>query len=107
MAESESHKRAKGHAAGRSGETEVPLSGNRRLDAATDRKAVEVERSGQKQRLIEAAQRLAASGKPQHVLIVPDEDRPAAIQAMRQVGVGGTVKNLTGTKRQYVPPRKK
>ncbi len=46
MAESQSHKRAKAKAAGKSGTTEKPLSGNRRLDAATAKKATEVERSG-------------------------------------------------------------
>ena len=46
MPESKSHKRAKSKAAGKSGQTEKPISRNRRLDAATSNKAIEVERSG-------------------------------------------------------------
>ena len=43
MTESQSHKSAKKRAAGKSGNIEVPLPGGRRLDAATPKKAIEVE----------------------------------------------------------------
>lgn len=46
MAESDSHKRAKRKAACRTGKTEAPLRVNRRLDALTAKKAVEIERRG-------------------------------------------------------------
>ncbi len=98
MAESQSHKRAKAKAAGKSGTTEKPLSGNRRLDAATAKKATEVERSGTAEGLKKAAQRLKSSRKPQKVLQVPQKDMDAAAQAMKKVGIGGTVRNLGGTK---------
>lgn len=102
MAESQSHRRAKAKAAGASGETEKPLRGNRRLDAATARRATEVERSGDPAKLEAAASRLAASHKPQKVLQVPQKDMGVAAQAMRQAGVPGTVKNMSGTKRRSV-----
>ena len=102
MSESPSHKRAKARAAGKGGQTEVPISGGRRLDAATDAKATEVERSGDIARLRKAAARLNDSGKRQKVLIVPQPDMKKAAAAMVAEGVSGTVKNLSGTKRRSV-----
>jgi len=106
MSESQSHKRAKAKAAGESGSTEVPL-GVKRLDAATAKRAVEVERSGTAEGLEKAASRLRASNKPQKVLQVPQKDMSQAADAMRKKGVSGTVKNMGGTKRQSVRPKKK
>ena len=102
MAETKSHKGAKARAAGTSGKTEVPLPGGRRLDAATDKRATEVERSGSNANLEKAARRLKSSGKPQKVLQVPQPDMSAAATAMKKVGVKGTVKNMSGTKRRPV-----
>ena len=102
MTESQSHKRAKSKAAGQKGKTEVPLKGNRRLDAATSNKATEVERSGSSSGLEKAAGRLKASKKPQKVLQVPQSDMSKAAAAMRKRVVSGTVKNMTGTKRRSV-----
>ena len=107
MAESKSHRRAKARAAGRSGQTEKPISGGRRLDAATKRRATEGERRGTATGLGRAAARLRASGKPQKVLQVPQSDMGKAVKAMRQAGVGGTVKNMTGTKRWSVSKRRR
>lgn len=100
MGETDSHNRAKNKAAGRGGQTEVRLSGNRRLDAlsAGGRRATEVERSGNLQSLKAAARRLESSGASQKVLQVPVSDFDAAAKAMRAVGVSGTVKNISGTK---------
>jgi hypothetical protein len=102
MGETQSHKRAKAHAAGRTGHTEVPLNRGRRLDAATAKTATEVERSGTAAGLQKAARRLAASGKPRRVLQVPQKDMTKASAAMRKVGVTGSVKNMGGTKRRSV-----
>ena len=102
MAESKSHKDAKNKAAGQSGKTEVPLTGNRRLDAATANRATEVERSGDPKRLEKAAQRLKDSGKPQKVLQVPQNDMDEAAKAMKNKGVKGTVKNMGDTKRKSI-----
>ena len=106
MAESVSHKRAKAKAAGKSGKKEVPLPGNRRLDAATKTRATEIERSGTTEGLKKAAQRLKSSRKPQKVLQVPNKDMDAAVQAMKKVGIGGTVKNMGRTKSRSVPKKK-
>lgn len=64
MVETSSHKRAKSKAAGKYGKTEVPLKGNRRLDATSKRKATEIERSGKLDGLVKAAHRLKVSRKP-------------------------------------------
>ena len=105
MSETSSHKRAKSQAAGKSGKTEVPLKGNRRLDATSERKATEIERSGKLDGLEKAARRLKASQKPQKILQVPQKDISKAVQAMKNVGVGGTVKNMSGTRRRSVPKK--
>ena len=102
MTESKSHKRAKAKAAGKAGETEKKLPGGRRLDAATNKKATEIERSGSKSGLEKAAKRLKASRKSQKVLTVPQKDMAKARAAMKKVGVSGTVKNMSGTKRSSV-----
>ncbi len=106
MSETEAHKRAKRKAAGKSGQTEQPLPRRRRLDAATPHKATEVERSGTTAALEKAARRLRDSGKPQKVLQVPQAHMAQAVAAMKSVGVGGTVKNMSGTKRRSVWKKK-
>ena len=106
MSESNAHKKAKRKAAGKSGQTEVPLSGNRRLDAATKKKATEVERSGNSASLEKAAQRLKDSKKPQKVLQVPQKDMDKAAAAMKKKGTPGTVKNMSGTKSRSVRKKK-
>lgn len=108
MAEKSAHRRAKNKAAGNRGKTEVPLPGNQRLDALTQggRRATEVERSGTSAGLAAAARRLKKSGAPHKVLQVPQKDMDAASKALRAVGIGGTVKNMTGTKRRSVRPSK-
>ena len=102
MAESQSHRNAKGQAAGKKGRTEVSIKGNRRLDAVTKSTATEIERSGNMQSLNKAASRLRASRKSQKVLQVPQKDMSKAATAMKKVGVKGTVKNISGTKRRSV-----
>jgi len=102
MAKSQSHKRAQAKAAGKSGRTEAPLSGNRRLDAKSKKTATEVERSGSPALLRKAAKRLKDSGLPQRVLQVPQSDMPEAARAMNDVNVTGTVRNMGGTKRRSV-----
>ncbi|MCH8815328.1 MAG: hypothetical protein IH957_09580 [Chloroflexi bacterium] len=106
MPEGKAHKLVKSKAAGKAGQTEVKISGGRRLDAATHKRAVEVETSGSRQRLEKAASRLESSGRSHHILVVPQKDMSRARQAMRTKGVSGTVRNITGTKRSTVRPAK-
>jgi hypothetical protein len=106
MAVKEAHRRAQRKAAGTTGKIEVPISRGRRLDAATRARAVEVETTGKPDRLRSAAQRLKASGRRQHILVVPHRDISKGRQAMRTVGVTGTVRNLTGTKKSRVSTTK-
>lgn len=101
MSESQSHKRAKAKAPGK---TEVPISRNRRLDSATKKTATEIERNSQN--LGKAVDRLKDSRRSRKILQVPQKDMSNATKAMRQKGVGGTVKNLSGTKRISVPKKK-
>ena len=98
------HKRAQRKAAGKRGYTEVPLKGGKRLDALTKsrKKATEVEMSGTRNRLEQAAHRLKIIGTKQKVLQVPQEDMKKAASAMRTKRVKGTVKNMSGTKRRSV-----
>ncbi|MEN6488757.1 MAG: hypothetical protein ABFD66_07735 [Smithella sp.] len=107
MPESKSHQNAKNKAAGKGGKTEAPLPGDRRLDALSrdGQKATEIERSGNEAQLKKAARRLNVSEAPQKILKVPQKDMDAAAEAMRAVGVSGTVENLGGTKSRKVRPR--
>ena len=100
MSETRAHRRAKKQAAGPGGRTEIPLRRNKRLDALTKGggRATEVERSGSAAGLNAAANRLKNSGASQKVLQVPQKDMGAATTAMRKAGIGGTVKNMGGTK---------
>lgn len=104
MSESSTHKQTKAKAAGRGGKTEVPLSRGRRLDAisASGNRATEVERSGSSFGLEKAAERLKDSGAKQRILQVPQNDMEKATEAMKEVGVTGTVKNITGTQTKRV-----
>lgn len=104
MAETKSHRRAKGRAAGRHGKTEVPINKGRYLDAISPsgKRATEVERSGTAQGLRAAVSRLKARRASQKVLQVPQKDMPKARQVMRLMKVRGTVKNMGGTKRSSV-----
>lgn len=100
MPESDAHKKAKKKAPGK---PEVPISGRQRLDSATDKTATEVERSGSRKRLKQAAERLKVSKRPRKVLQVPQHDMPKAIEATKETGTSGTVKNIKGTKSKHVP----
>jgi hypothetical protein len=103
MSEKSTHKRTKSKLAGKTGRKEVPIKGGRqRLDVRTAHKAIEIERGGTSQ-LEKAAQRLKASRKSQKVLVVPSKSMSKAREAMRKLGVSGTVRNISGTKRSYVP----
>lgn len=97
MSESQSHKIAKKKAAGKNGETEVPLPGGKFLDAANKDTASEIERSGTKIGLDKAVQRLKLSKKPKKVLQVPQKDLNKAADALRRGRTGGTAKNMSGT----------
>ena len=109
MSETPSHRRAKNRAAGPGGKTEVAIPGNQRLDALSKgrARATEVERSGSRVGLEAAADRLKKSGAAQKVLQVPHKDMAMATDAMRRARVGGTVKNMGGTKRQSIRPPKR
>ena len=102
MAKSKSHKQAQTKAAGKGGRTEVKLKGNKLLDALSKsgKRATEVERSGSSSNLEKAAKRLNARRSTQKVLQVPEKHMAKAAKAMKDVGVTGTVKNMSGTKRR-------
>ena len=106
MAEKSTHKRVKSEIAGKTGRKEVPIKGGRRIDVMTKHKAVEIERGGPSQ-LEKAAHRLKDSRKSQKVLITPSKSLSKAREVMRKVGVSGTVRNISGTQRSYVPKTSK
>ena len=102
MTEKTTHKRTKSKLAGKTGRTEVSIKGGKmRVDVLTKHKAVEIERGGSSS-LEKAAKRLKASRKSQKVLVVPQKSMTKAREAMRKVGVSGTVRNIKGTKRTFV-----
>jgi hypothetical protein len=80
---------------------ECPVPGGR-LDACSSGHAVEVERSGSRERLDNAARKLGASGRKRRVLQVPHHHMELALEALRSQGVSGTVKNMGGTKSRRV-----
>ena len=103
MAETPIHKQVKNRAAGRHGQTEVPLPRGKRLDAlSANGTATEVERNESPKALDKAVRRLAAAPAKRHVLQVPQPNMPAAVDAMRRGKLHGTIKNLSGTKRRTV-----
>ena len=106
MPEKSTHKRLKSKVAGKTGRKEVVIKGGKRIDVMTKFKAVEIERGGISQ-LEKAARRLKASRKSQKVLIVPSKSISKAKQAMRKAGISGTVRNISNTKRSYVPKKTK
>ena len=97
MPESQSHKRAKQKAPGK---TEVRVKGGGRLDSATRKTATQVERN--RPSLPTSVKRLKSSGRPRKVLQVPQHLMKDAASEMRRQNVPGTVKNMSGTKRQSV-----
>jgi hypothetical protein len=109
MSESDSHKRAKNKAAGKKGQTEVPIHASRRIDALTGdcKKATEIERSGDPDKHQMEARRLKASKAPEKVFKVPQKDMEAAAAAMRTAGVSGTIENIGGTKSHKIRAPKK
>lgn len=98
MPESKAHKNAKQRAAGPRGETEISLPNGKRLDARNSKKATEVERSGAKRNLEDAAARLKTQKILRKDLLVPQPDLKKGVNAMQKLRVSGTVKNMSGTK---------
>ena len=101
MSESDSHRRAKRQAAGKE---ETKISRNRRLDSASEKRATEVELSGN---FKAAVKRLKDSGKPQKVLQTTQNQMKKAAEEMRKQGVRGTVKNMGGTKSLSITLKRK
>ena len=97
MTASESHKRLKSQAAGKS---ETKLKSGKRLDSASPKRATEIERSGTTQGLGKAVDRLKESRKPQKVLRVPNNDLQKAVKIAKEKRYKGLITNLGGTKRR-------
>jgi hypothetical protein len=96
MPESRSHKKGKGNAA----QTEVPISGNRRLDAIRGNSAIEIERSGRTARINDALSRLNTQKDKNMILRVPQRDMDKALENARKKRMDVTVTNLSKTKRK-------
>jgi hypothetical protein len=101
MSKSNAHKQAQAKAAGKNGTIEKKLPSGQRLDAlsANGKRATEIERCGN---LKAAVGRLKESGASQKTLQVPQSDLARAEKAMKDAGIKGTVKNMSGTKRKSV-----
>lgn len=102
MPESESHKRLKRKAAGKKGQTEKKISGEKRLDAQKRRKAIEIERSGTKQGISNALDRLKTQVASRKELDVPQRDLDKAKEIARKKNMNVTIQNLSKTRRRFV-----
>lgn len=71
-------------------------------DTFVPHRAVEVERSGSFERLLDAADRLVASGATERVLQVPERHMFWAAEALECADCMAIVENLGGTKRVEV-----
>jgi len=107
MGEKLPHKRLKNKLAGKQGETEVPLPGGQRLDAANKDTAFEVENSGNPDLIKLALQRLNKSKKRKKVLAVPQKDFDKGIEVMKKINFSGTIRNLGGTKKKHIRKKTK
>ena len=96
MTESRSHKKGKGNAS----RTEVPISGNRRLDAIRGTSAIEVERSGTRKGLDRALSRLKTQQNKSKILRVPQNHMGLALERAKVKQTKVTVTNLSKTKRK-------
>lgn len=96
MPESRSHKKGKGSAS----RTEVPIKGNRRLDAIRGKHAIEVERGGSPNKIDQALSRLKTQRSKNKILRVPQKDMNLALDQARAKKMKVTITNLSKTKRK-------
>ncbi len=94
MSETKSHRRGKGNAA----RTEVPIPGNRRLDAIRGNSAIEVERGGTREKIDQALSRLKTQTNKAKIIRVPQNDMEMAMERVRRRGMNVTVTNISKTK---------
>lgn len=102
MAETSSHKNTKTR--GLSGsKTEVPIRGNRRLDASSSKIAREVERSSGEKLLAKAIRRLNTQTNRKKELLVPTPNLDKAKEIAKKVARGKLlIQNLSRTQRRFV-----
>ncbi|PIQ92502.1 MAG: hypothetical protein COV69_02365 [Parcubacteria group bacterium CG11_big_fil_rev_8_21_14_0_20_39_14] len=102
MAETSSHKNTKTR--GLSGsKTEVPIPGNRRLDASSSKIAREVERSSGKKSLARAIRRLNTQTNKKKELLVLTPNLDKAKEVAERVAKGKLlIQNLSRTQRRFV-----
>ena len=82
-----------------------PAKAAKPAGAAKSSTAALVERNPEN--LLKTVKKLGASGSPRKVLQVPQALMKKAVETMKSQGVGGTVKNLSGTKSTSVRAKKK
>jgi len=102
MAETSSHKNTKTR--GLSGsKTEVPIPGNRTLDASSSKIAREVERSSGKKSLARAIRRLNTQTNKKKELLVLTPNLDKAKEVAERVAKGKLlIQNLSRTQRRFV-----
>ncbi|MCH8848562.1 MAG: hypothetical protein IIC32_06270 [Chloroflexi bacterium] len=110
MPESQTHKKYKNAAAGKTGQTEVPLPSGAILDAlSVTGIATEVERgdsAGIKKSVASLKEALEEGVARKTRLSVPQSNMDAAFDEMRRQGLGGELTNLSRTVTRRVPKRK-
>ena len=110
MPESQSHKQYKNAAAGKTGQTEVPLPSGAVLDALSSSGiATEVERgdsAGITKSVASLKEALKEGIARKTRLSVPQSNMDAAFEEMRRQGLGGELTNLSRTVKRQVPKRR-
>lgn len=102
MVETSSHKNAKTRGLSNS-KTEVPISGNRRIDVSSPKIVREVERSSGEKALAKAIRRLNSQSNKKKELLVPTPNLDKAKKVAEKVLKGKLViQNLSRTQRRFV-----
>ena len=98
---SQTHKKLQRESAGRKGQTEKKLPGDKRLDAKnpTTNTATEIERSGN---IKQALQRLKTQKTAKKVLLVPNPQLDKAKDITKKTKMNVIIQNLSKTKKRIV-----
>ena len=94
------HRKLQRKSAGRRGRIEQPINGFL-LDVKTKKKALEIERTGNSERIRLALQRLSKTRKPHKILKVPNRDLQKACRIALKRNARVTISNLGGTRYRY------
>lgn len=96
------HRKIQKKIAERKGKIEVSISRKRRLDVKKERQAIEIERSGNPVRIVQALSRLKAQRNFKKILLVPHKDLDKAKEIAKRKNINVVIQNLSRTSRRIV-----